>query len=190
MYKTVIEKINIKDLLFNKKFGRKYMIINIILTLFPVISSIRTNTFRWVVSLSLFFVYVFSYSMAYLSYEQNRKIGRQIDPDMVLKAFSFVFGMIAILIYTFIRLFIYIPFEIAYIFINAIISLFILYAKIFDEETKHIMDKKEKTRKIFNVIWTLLPKSFFLKLIFIILVIILVAFTICIYLYLIFKNFI
>ncbi|HHZ03456.1 MAG TPA: hypothetical protein GX396_11085 [Tissierellia bacterium] len=172
---------NIKDLLFNKKFGRKYMVINFILTLFPVLFSLITKSLSWMVSLSLFIVYASSYCLASISYEQNKKIGQLIDPDIVLKAFSFVFGVLATLLYVLINFFIQIPLEIVYIFANAIISLFVLYAKIFDKETTNIKDKKGKVRTIFNTIWDSLPKSFFLRVIFIILVIILFVFTIGIY---------
>lgn len=116
----------INTLIFNKKYGYIYLIINIVYAFIPLIMSIIHGNKAWTVTLTILFIYLISHKLASSSYNQNKALGKKVDPNIVLKAFSFSLSLLAVVIYSIIGCFSNIPIESVYIYGYGIVSFLIL----------------------------------------------------------------
>lgn len=140
----------LKYLVLNKKHGKKFLGLNILYTIVPIITSIVQNNNAWTVSLTIFLIYMSSYILASISASQYKALGQQSEPDVIIKAFSFVFSMLAMVIYSIISLHVSIPIESLYIYSYGIISLLALFWMILKENTRDIIGFGNKFKTFMN----------------------------------------
>lgn len=137
----------VTDLLLNKNYGPKFLLINILFTVVPIITSIIHHSNTWTVSITIFLIYILSYKLASISESQYKTLEQQLDPNVVLKAFSFTFSILTIVIYSVIGLFKSIPIEIIYIYSYGIVSFIVLLWLILKENTEDIIGFKNKFKR-------------------------------------------
>lgn len=127
------------EIFFNKRYGKKYLIINVITVIIPFMYSLITNGKAGKTGLILLVIYILSYVFAYHSYNQNRQVkGRIIDANIPLKAATFVLGSLITLLFAVVPSLSGQSIDVLYIYaVSFIFPLLNLYKLLIAEEIKN-----------------------------------------------------